>query len=158
MSDPTYPVLIQTKSGPVRVGTLTRAEAGIFLSLGEMFLGEAVPAARSAAPAPAARSSGPVPTTFPNYGRNKNGPIAGASDEDLQYYAAGARRSIADPSKSRWHDNERALLAAIEGEMARQPGGQAQGAPRPAFMDAPGGAQSSFRDEPPGPSDSDIPF
>jgi hypothetical protein len=46
---------------------------------------------------------------------------------DLEYYANGARRSLADPSKSRWHDRERALLASIEAEIARQRGGDAGG-------------------------------
>jgi hypothetical protein len=43
--------------------------------------------------------------------------------QDLEYYANGARRSLADPSKSRWHDRERALLASIEAEIERQRGG-----------------------------------
>lgn len=69
---------------------------------------------------PAASStSGPV---FPNYGRSKNAPVSGASMNDLDYYASGCRKSIADPAKSRWHDKERVLLAAIESEIARQGG------------------------------------
>jgi len=141
-----FPVMIQTQSGPVRVGTLTKATDGIFLNLGEMFLGEQV-AARPA-PAPAARPapSGAAPTNFPNYGRGKNGPIAGASQEDLSYYANGCRRTLADANKSRWHDGERALLAAIEAEQARQSGGQPAGGSRP-----PPGSSG-------GPSDDDIPF
>ena len=34
--------------------------------------------------------------------------------QDLEYYANGARRSLADSSKARFHDKERSLLAAIE--------------------------------------------
>lgn len=160
MSDTTYPVMIRTKAGAVRVGTLTKASDGLFLDLGEMVLGDALPAsapapARPAAPppAPATRPTGPLPTNFPNYGRGKNGPIADATREDLDYYAAGARRSIADPAKSNWHAKEQALLAAIEAEIARQ----SAPAARPSFMSAPS-QPSMFRDEPPSPSDDDIPF
>lgn len=156
MSDPTFPVMIQTQSGPVQVGVLTKATDGIFLNLGEMFLGEARPA-----PAPAARPapSGALPTNFPNYGRGKNGPIAGASQEDLDYYAAGCRRTLADQNKARWHDTERALLDAIVAEQARQgsSGQSSAAAPRPTFMGAPM-RTPMFRDEPPGPTDDDIPF
>ncbi|MFP2929145.1 hypothetical protein ACLESO_28875, partial [Pyxidicoccus sp. 3LG] len=60
---------------------------------------------------------------FPNYGRSKGAPVVGATMQDLEFYANGARRSLNDPSKSRWHDKERQLLAAIEAEMARQQGG-----------------------------------
>ena len=77
---------------------------------------------------------------FPNYGRSKGGPIRGATMQDLEYYANGARRSLADPSKSRWHDRERALLASIEAEIARQQGG--------------GGGEDDGG--PPPPSDSDF--
>jgi len=55
---------------------------------------------------------------FPNYGRSKGMPVAGASVQDLEFYANGCRRSLADESKARWHDKERALLAAIEAELA----------------------------------------
>jgi hypothetical protein len=100
------------------------------LRLGDLTVGPAAsrgPAA-SYAPAPApARSSGggggPLPTAFPNYGRSKGAPIRGASQQDLDYYANGARRSLADPSKARFHDKERALLEAIDQELQRQRGG-----------------------------------
>jgi hypothetical protein len=82
---------------------------------------------------------------FPNYGRSKGAPIQGATMQDLEYYAAGARRTLDDPSKSRWHDKERALLAAIEAEIARQRGGG-------------GGESDGGGDEPPPHSDEDAPF
>jgi hypothetical protein len=90
---------------------------------------------------------------FPPYGRSKGAPIAGASLEDLEYYIAGSRRSLDDPSKSRWHDKERSLLAAMEAELARQRGGGSAGR-----------SGSNGGDEPPGgyddsaPPDDDIPF
>jgi len=75
----------------------------------------AKPATRPAAPA----ASG---VCFPNYGRAKGMPVAGAAMQDLEFYANGARRSLADPAKSRFHEQEQRLLSAIEAEIARQQG------------------------------------
>lgn len=72
-------------------------------------------AALKTAPRAAASSDGGA--VFPNYGGAKGQPIKGAAQKDLEYYANGARRSLADPSKARFHDKERALLAAIEAEL-----------------------------------------
>lgn len=80
---------------------------------------------------PAASSGGVL---LPNYGRSKGLPVEGASLQDLEFYANGARRSLSDPAKSRWHDKEAALLAAIEAEIARQGNG---GMPPPSDDDAP---------------------
>ncbi len=60
---------------------------------------------------------------FPPYGRSRGMPIRGASVQDLEFYATGARRTLADPGKARFHDKERTLLAAIESELARQGSG-----------------------------------
>lgn len=60
---------------------------------------------------------GPV---FPNYGKSKGLPVSGAAPGDLKFYASGCRRSLADPTKARFHDKERALLAAIEAEAQAQ--------------------------------------
>ena len=74
-----------------------------------------------AKPAPCAAPSGAQGgATFPPYGRSKGAPVVGASQGDLVFYRAGCARSLADASKARWHDKERALLAAIEAELARQ--------------------------------------
>lgn len=81
--------------------------------------------------------------TFPNYGGAKGQPIVGAAMKDLAYYASGAKRSLEDPSKEKWHAKEAKLLAAIEAEIARQQGGEA-----PPHDDA---------DAPP-PSDDAVPF
>lgn len=61
-------------------------------------------------------------TTLPNYGRRKGEAIAGCPVADLEYYANGCRRTLDDPGKSRWHNRERDVLAAIEAEIARQGG------------------------------------
>lgn len=128
MSDNSYPVTVAVRRPDgsveqVRVGTATRTSEGFSLQLGELTIG-AAPVQRSAAPsysAPSGRGSpGDGPSVFPNYGRSKGMPISGASQQDLEFYANGARRSLGDPSKSRFHDKERALLAAIEQEMAKQ--------------------------------------
>lgn len=97
---------------------------------------------RANSPAPA----GPAPTVFPKYGRNKEGAIRGATTEDLEYYANGARKSLADPEKTRWHAKEQALLDAIEAEIQRQNG------------PASGGVGGSSADGNGGPDDSEIPF
>jgi hypothetical protein len=55
---------------------------------------------------------------FPNYGRAKGQPIAGADLRDLQFYKQGCERTLADPSKARWHEKERELLGAIDAEIS----------------------------------------
>ncbi len=140
----------------VRVGTAVKQGDGFALRLGDLRIGaaEAPGAYRSAAPAsasaPAASMAGGLPTTLPNYGRSKGAPIYGASMQDLEYYANGSRRSLADPSKARWHDKERAMLAALEAEMARQRGEQPP-------MEEPG-ALAGPGDVPPPGDEDEIPF
>jgi hypothetical protein len=63
---------------------------------------------------------------------------------------SSGRGLLEAPGKSRWHDKERVLLAALEAELARQRGGS-------------GGDDSRPRSEPPeydapAHSDDDIPF
>lgn len=135
----------------VKIGVAVRLPDGaVGLTIGAL---QAAPAANVARSAPA--PSGPLPTAFPNYGRSKGMPIANASADDLSYYAAGARRSIADPAKARWHANEQALLSAIEAEQARQGGGSSRPAPPPS---QPSMFAGSGRSDPPPPGDDDIPF
>lgn len=108
----------------VQVGTAVRRGDGFSVRLVELTIGgEGV--VRAAAPARRAPSGAPgePPTVFPPYGRSRGMPIRGASGQDLEFYATGARRTLADPSKARFHDKERTLLAAIEAEQARQGGG-----------------------------------
>ena len=45
--------------------------------------------------------------------------------QDLEYYAGGCRRSLADPAKARFHAKEQILLDAIMSEIHRQNGGDA---------------------------------
>ncbi len=60
----------------------------------------------------------PTPgAVFPPYGRSKGLPVAGASAGDLQFYRSGCERTLADPEKARFHEKERALLAAIDAEL-----------------------------------------
>ncbi len=145
MSEAGFPVTVAvTRSDgrveQVRVGTAFRSGDGFTLRLGDMTIGATADAAAPRRePIAAAPGGGMV---FPPYGRSKGQPIAGATMQDLEYYAAGCKRTLGDPAKSRWHDKERVLLAAIEAEMARQRGG-----PPPMSSD-----------EPPPPSEDDIPF
>ncbi len=130
----------------VRVGTAVRSGDGFSLSLGELSIGAVAdsPFAPARRPAPSSGGDGMV---FPPYGRSKGAPIAGATLNDLEFYLSGCRRTLADPAKSRWHDKERVLLAAIEAELARQTGGGG------------GGFSASDQDDGAPPhSDDDIPF
>lgn len=158
-----YPVTVLVerpdgKKESVRVGTAIREGDGFRLSFGELSIGApmAGPApARSAAPArtaaPTARGGDGL--VFPPYGRSKGAPIAGASISDLEYYIQGSRRSLDDPSKARWHDKERVLLAAMEAELQRQQGG---GGATPRGGERVSDRAPEFDDAPF--SDDDIPF
>jgi|SRR6185312_12383863 len=110
------PVFIRGDAGELnRIGTATLLDdrSGFVLVLGQIVTGN-----KSVSHAPAqASGGGPV---FPPYGRAKGMPVHGAPEGDLRFYAGGARRSIGDPSKARFHDKERALFAAIQAELARQ--------------------------------------
>jgi hypothetical protein len=127
----------------VQVGTAVRSGDGFTVTLEPMQVGggAAAPARASATRSAAPRSSGGGGgggMVFPPYGRSKGQPIAGASMGDLEFYANGCKRTLNDPGKSRWHDKERQLLAAIEAEMARQQGGGGDdGPPPPGDSDAP---------------------
>ncbi|MEW5739435.1 MAG: hypothetical protein AB1938_10940, partial [Myxococcota bacterium] len=124
----------------VQVGTAVRTGDGFTVTLEPMQVGAAASSsarpASTRSPAPRSAGGGGV-SVFPNYGRSKGQPIAGASMQDLEFYANGARRTLNDPAKARFHDKERALLSAIEAEIARQGGGGDDGPPPPADSDAP---------------------
>jgi hypothetical protein len=165
VNEESYPVTVPVKrpdgsTEHVRVGTAVRAGDGFRLSLGELSIGLNADPAPARAYRPAASSGGGGGggggggMTFPPYGRSKGAPIAGASIQDLEFYINGSRRSLEDPSKSRWHDKERVLLAAMEAELARQRGGGGGG----------GGGRGNDYGSPddeygaPPHSDDDIPF
>lgn len=86
---------------------------------------------------------------FGNYGRNKGGPVVGASIDDLMYYGEGCLKSLDNPEKERFHAKEQALLDAINAELVSR-------------NQAPLGEEEDDRgpppDDNPGPSDDDIPF
>jgi hypothetical protein len=141
----TFPVTVAVtrKDGSiehVRVGTAQRQGEGFSLTLGQLAIG-GTPDRTFDAPRPRATGGGDG-AVFPPYGRSKGQPIYGATMQDLEFYAQGSRRTLADPGKARWHDKERVLLASIEAEIARQRGDGASG-----------GAE-----EPPPPGDEDAPF
>jgi hypothetical protein len=161
----------------VRVGTAVRSsDGGFVLRLSELRIGAAPAQASagqswgggerrggySAPPAAPSYDSGggggggaPGGMVFPPYGRSKGQPIAGSSMGDLEFYRNGCLRTLGDPAKSRWHDKERTLLAAIEAEIIRQKG-------MPA-MDSPSSDRGGYGGPPPGfderpPPDDDVPF
>ncbi|MBZ4334688.1 hypothetical protein [Corallococcus sp. AS-1-12] len=165
-----YPVTVAVRRPDgsveqVRVGTAYRNGEGFTLQLGELSM-SATPVAASA-PAYRRPASSGAPsgggggggggdgTLLPNYGRSKGAPVYGASLQDLEFYANGARRSLADPSKSRWHDKERQLLAAIEAEIARQRG-EGGGGGEPPARGGGGGRGGGYGYGNP-PDDGDIP-
>lgn len=161
MNEQSFPVSVLVKrpngsTESVRVGTAVREGDGFRLTLGELSIG------MTADPAPArgsrdAGGSGDRGLVFPPYGRSKGAPIAGASLQDLEFYIGGSRRSLDDPSKARWHEKERVLLAAMEAELARQQGGGG------SYGGGGGGGRSGDAPPPhddgaPDYSDDDIPF
>jgi hypothetical protein len=95
--------------------------------------------------APASANGGAV---FPNYGRSKGAPISGASEQDLDYYANGCRRTLSDDAKRRFWDREKVLLAAIEAEQARR------GFSGPMGSQAPKQTAADFLPD----TDADVPF
>ncbi|MEW5854611.1 MAG: hypothetical protein AB2A00_37895 [Myxococcota bacterium] len=163
-----HPVFVAVRRGDgtieqVRVGTAYKDGENFRLELGQLTIGGAEVPATSSRPAAArpAAGGGGGGMVFPNYGRSKGMPISGASAQDLEFYANGCRRTLADPNKARWHDKERELLAAIEAEMERQgiSGGGGTSSRGSAPRD-PGSARwgAPSGEEPPPLSDDDIPF
>jgi hypothetical protein len=140
----------------VRVGSAMKTGEGFTIAFDTMTIGaapmSAAPRAAAVRAAPSGGTSRPPPPgggeglLLPNYGRSKGMPVVGASLQDLEFYANGSRRSLSDPGKARWHDKEKQLLAAIEGEIARQRG------------EEPSSSSPSSFDEPPPPGDDDAPF
>jgi hypothetical protein len=152
VNDPSFPVtvLVQRPNGSteqVRVGTAVREGDSFRLTLGELAIGTTPDSAPARRPA-ASSSGGGDGMVFPPYGRSKGAPIAGASVQDLEFYIGGSRRSLDDPSKSRWHEKERVLLAAMEAELSRQRGGGGGS----------GSAGDDYADEAPPHTDDDLPF
>jgi len=47
-------------------------------------------------------------------------PAPGGTVDELEYIAARARKTLSDASKSRWHEQERALLEKVEHELERR--------------------------------------
>ncbi|MFT3839295.1 MAG: hypothetical protein QM723_20095 [Myxococcaceae bacterium] len=138
-----FPVYVVTKGQRVQVGLATKDGDGFVLEMGELRIGSSPVSSGSSYSSGASSGGGGGGgggEIFPPYGRSKGMPIRGASMGDLEFYANGSRRSLNDPAKSRFHDKEKVLLAAIEAEIARQKGG--------------GGGDN----EPPPPGDEDAPF
>ena len=92
---------------------------------------EAAVTQRAAAPANAAPRASGGGLRVGNFGRRKGEAIEGMPIADLEWYLAAADKSLANPEKARFHDNERAIKAALEREIAKQ-----SGQPAPANIPA----------------------
>jgi hypothetical protein len=127
MPDSKFPVYIVVKGEKVRIGWAAADEVeGFVLELPGLRIGGEPEKSQPARSSGGGRDFGGGGGVFPPYGRSKGQPIRGAEMSQLQFYADRARQTLADPSKSRWHDKERELLAALEAEMDRQGGGGRQ--------------------------------
>lgn len=76
----------------------------------------------AARPSPMAEDAHASSTTlsFPPFGLRRGEPIHGASQEDLRFYANASLRELRDPSKRRFHAQERERLDAYNAELRRQ--------------------------------------
>jgi hypothetical protein len=95
----------------VRIGTAHRTEGGWTVHLGELEIDGAPvrsPSGFVVAQAPRGQGQGALPAA------------AFSRQVDLELYAERARRTLADPSKQRWHQQEREVLEAIEAELTRR--------------------------------------
>jgi hypothetical protein len=97
----------------------------------EDFIEAPVEAEPAAAPARAAESQTSKPerargSGVIRFGRDKDTPIEEASDETLTWYASALRKSISDPEKARFKRENEADLAAVEHELARRRGEDAE--------------------------------
>jgi hypothetical protein len=157
VNEQSFPVTVRVKradgsSESVRVGTAVRVGDSFRLSLGELSIGLVADTAKARASRPAS-SSGEQGMVLPPYGRSKGAPIVGASIQDLEFYIGGCHRTLDDPAKSRWHDKERVLLAALEAELARQRGDDGG-----SHDSRTASRSANDYDAGPPPSDDDIPF
>jgi hypothetical protein len=114
----------------VRVGTAFKSESGFTLRIGDLAISGTPSRGVGADTGRSSGRTGDGPV-FPPYGRSKGLPIRGASAQDLEFYANGARRTLGDPGKARFHEKERSLLAIIEAEQARQDGAGGEEEPPP---------------------------
>ncbi len=96
----------------VRVGTARRDGAYFVLDLSALRISPLEEPARAAQPQP---HGSPTPPPQPP----PQPPSIGGTTEDLEYIAARARRTLADPSKARWHEQEKMILAEVERELER---------------------------------------
>lgn len=108
-----------------------------------------------AAPSKPASAGGASGGVFPPFGQSKGEPIHGASERTLRFYAGAAVRTLSDPAKERFHDKERAILAAYVNELERQnfDASEFKQAPQDSGRRAPP-VQQTMPDD----ADSEVPF
>lgn len=112
-----HAVYMEFNGQRTRVGTAVQGPDGSFsIALGGLLV---VGSAEASAPRQSGGGGGAV---FPPYGRNKGQPIYGAPLEQLEWYANNTVKSINDPSKARWLENNQRQLDALNAEIQRQGG------------------------------------
>lgn len=136
---PTYETNVDTEEQSPEIATPQAKQTALTAALQKSIdtVNRAAAAQRPATPSQPAPRVSAGPASLPNYGKAKGQPIHGASMRDLEFYAAGCRKSLADPAKANWHAKEQALLEAIQDEMARQSGPPSEEPPPPTDADAP---------------------
>src|SRR5688572_15495502 len=111
-----FAVYVDVRGEKVKVGSATKEGDGFVLRLGEMTMAAAPAGSRASSGASAGGGGGGDLSggVLPNYGRSKGMPVRGASMQDLEFYLNGCKRTLNDPSKARFHDKERQLMAQLE--------------------------------------------
>lgn len=67
------------------------------------------------------RKPKPEPTVkLPNFGQSAGQPLAQVSSESLTWYHGAIANSLGKPGKEQWAERDKALLRAIEGELAKR--------------------------------------
>ena len=94
-------------------GTVEEVRIGYAIKTGERFILHLDPLSLGIAP-PAARLSSAEAIGFGGLRPS------GSTVEELENLAARSRKVLADPKKSRWHQDERLLLAEIMAELDRK--------------------------------------
>jgi len=163
----TTPALPMASNVPIQIGHApppvgaTRAEldddSSPALPPGNVIDTTATPVPESARAPRATRSQAAAPAPAPGttssngtrqssgltmkFGKAKGKPIEEASDNDLQWYTETVEKSIDDPGKSRFREQNERELAILRAELAHRRGGAA---PAPAATPHPNAAPADF--------------
>lgn len=90
------------------------------------------------------------------FGHDKGKPIGSLDSKSLRFYEGCLQRDLADASKAKWHAKSGQQLAHVQAALRERIEQEARQAPPDDSPHAPYG--SSGADEPPPPTDEDLPF